>query len=113
VDLAQFLLARIAEDEAANDELVRAEVARCRADGMPSLTEDEVRAYWAGQPWWERRVAECDAKRRIVDAWVAADHAAGSYPGTMAGIEQGLDAALQFLALPYADHPDYDEKWRP
>ena len=60
-----------------------------------------------------RVLAEVEAKRRIVEAWVRADEAAGSYPGTDAGIEMGLHEAIALLALPYADHPDYDPDWKP
>ena len=53
--------------------------------------------------WWEhinRVLADCEAKRRIVE--VATAH------GTLQSIE-----ILSLLALPYADHPDYQEDWRP
>jgi len=45
-----------------------------------------------------RVLAECEAKRLLVE-WLA--------------MEPREDQALAFLALPYADHPDYDEAWRP
>ncbi|MFI8294051.1 DUF6221 family protein [Streptomyces sp. NPDC085614] len=64
--------------------------------------------------WTQARVlAEVDAKRRIVAAYevqrelaakgVMADDVAHEY-------ERGV---LRLLALPYAEHPDYDEAWRP
>jgi hypothetical protein len=61
-----------------------------------------------------RVLAECAAKRRIVDLHrdargdcysCSGDH--GSDP-TAAPCE-----TVRELALPYADHPDYDEAWRP
>ena len=82
--LAGFLAARIKEDE----EAVRG-----------------VRAPW----WWEntaldpaRVLAECEAKRRIVEH-CEVDHLVAS---------PGDPYVLQLLALPYADHSDWREEWR-
>lgn len=46
-----------------------------------------------------RVLAECEAKRRIVELCDGFD-------------EQGREVR-QLLALPYADHPDYREEWKP
>ena len=43
------------------------------------------------------RAAECEAKRRIVEN----------------AQDPGDDLFVAILALPYADHPDYREEWRP
>lgn len=54
-----------------------------------------------------RVLAECEAKRRVVTAiarWLDAHPDEDHVP---AG-----DDALCWLALPYADHPDYREEWR-
>ncbi len=132
MSLADFLLARIAEDEAL------ARRAAQEFDGVGVST----RPTW-GRRQWEFRVdrrnpalvdflvahsparvlAECEAKRRIVELhqprrqhpeWVAM----GQLPSCA---ECGSDvsrrvwpcATIGTLALPYADHPDYDEAWRP
>jgi hypothetical protein len=66
---------------------------------------EEIRAAVAGHlaRWDPARVlAECEAKRRIVkfaEYWL--------------GATEGMEAefVLGSLALPYADHPDYDEAW--
>jgi len=50
-----------------------------------------------------RVLAECEAKRRIVD--LCGDHPGWSNPSPMG------DRVLRYLALPYADHPDYREDW--
>lgn len=52
-----------------------------------------------------RVLAECEAKRRIINWWMAGRE----------GQPYGHDTMrlLGALALPYADHPDYDEAWRP
>lgn len=73
LDLADFLLARIAEDEAvARDDY------RCNTD-----------LRWTPA----RMLAECEAKRRLIAL-------------------QLQRHAYLLLALPYADHPDYNEDWR-
>jgi hypothetical protein len=64
-----------------------------------------------------RVLAEVDAKRRII----AGHHRSGlACPRCSLGTEDGqivfeLDPCetLRLLALPYADHPDYREEWRP
>jgi len=48
-----------------------------------------------------RVLAECEAKRRLVELAVAETDTGRS----------GVLVAL--LALPYADHPDHDEQWQP
>lgn len=113
MDLAEFLLARIAEDEA---------VARAAYyDGQRWYAEEEIIDRWpecdCGTPvmsanrkaeaqfvadWQPSRVlAECDVKRRIVEHCI--DY---SDP-------YETELVVLLLALPYADHPDYDESWRP
>ena len=76
-----------------------------------------------------RVLAECEAKRRIVamavDAAEAGVNAAAAVGGwsdaararvERAGYAQAvvsLRQVLEHLALPFASHPDYDERWRP
>lgn len=132
VDLAEFLLARITEDE----NTARGSTAGPwrwfpgRA-GLPAFLEStgaKAKHWVEGQSfeaptvvlgsnqnsmlrvrgrdaehiaaWHPTRVlAECRAKRQVLDA-VAADGAT-------------RELVLRSLALPYADHPDYREEWRP
>jgi hypothetical protein len=85
--LTEFLLQRIAEDEA-----------RCGpadADGLRFCDADEGDHYRAA-----RVLAECEAKRRII-AWY----------GDGGDVGDGGEF-LSILALPYADHPDYRAEWR-
>lgn len=131
-DLADFLLARIAEDEA---------VVYGIAPGLSPgpwrnhMSDPDAGGQWSVQarqvapgktnavvvsdaaPWslargstpamahvarWDpaRVLAECEAKRRIVELNVYAyDDPPYRY-------------CLRLLALPYADHPDYQESWR-
>ena len=45
---------------------------------------------------FKRTRADLEAKRRIVERW-----------------RELHPDVLRLLALPYADHPDYDQEWRP
>ncbi len=108
--IAEFLLARIAQDEAA---VLNADC-RCE-DGQPQRPDCP-----------DRILAECEAKRRIVSL----HEAAGTYPvGDGDGPRQAYCATcgsgepyeyptpwpcdtLRLLALPNVDHPDYLEEWR-
>jgi hypothetical protein len=99
-DLTHFLLERIDEDERHARKLAE-------ADRRPVLSL----ATTVNHPG--RILLECEAKRRIVEEWRRAqDEAeAGDTSGRIAAFAFSL--ALQHLALPYADHPDYDASWRP
>ena len=118
--LTEFLLARIAEDEA-----VALDAAR---DGEGAID-------WAGESGptdvhiarWDpaRILAECEAKRRIVrrHSRTAADHWSGAGNCEGCGFYGDTDLPytsdseecpeLMDLASIYADHPDYDPAWRP
>ena len=91
--LPDFLLARIAEDEARARPAWEARSAR-RVLGLP------LEPAW---PTPDRVLAECEAKRRIVGIWVESGF-----------VERGvMDEVIDALALPYAVHPDFREEWRP
>jgi len=55
-----------------------------------------------------RVLAEVEAKRRIVAGIADADAEAAYIIGTFTAWD-----VLRLLALPYADHADYREEWRP
>ena len=118
--LTEFLLARIAEDEAT------AQTGRneyWRVEGGPSWTDDRPYELVGGGKhlatfdddhgilpsihigrWSPARVlAECEAKRRIVE---------GMQPYCPID-DISAPEVLGYLATPYADHPDYREEWRP
>ena len=69
-----------------------------------------------------RDLAECEAKRRIVERSLdeaslyryvfetIRPHDDDDYTS---GALWGLDYALRALAVPYASHPDYREEWKP
>lgn len=94
VSLTDFLLARIAEDEAA----VRPNIC------TPQRVVD-------------RMLADCEAKRAAIQweadrqiGWEASFVDAGFY----VALRDSLDTKfLRIMAAVYADHPDYREEWRP
>jgi hypothetical protein len=103
MELTEFLLARIAEDERG---------AR-QAQADPHGCHDVLAAYFddTDKTWrftHARVLAECEAKRRIV----AMAQRFTAMPDD-SGTDIVLDDVLRLLALPYADHPDYDEAWKP
>lgn len=133
--LTTFLLARIAEDEAS----ARAADGRAwwvegvspsgvayihdAATGKPvSLDAVERHAHHITRHDPERVLAECEAKRAIVGLWqrLDAEIRSKAVPGAIDNEVDGLRMArfgvllaMKTLALPYADHPDYREEWRP
>ncbi len=109
-DLAAFLLARIAEDEV--DAKQRAGLSDHNLtphEGYPvapgvvvyGFGEKPVPLSVLFNP--ARVLAECEAKRRIVDQ--LGDAAWSS--------DAVRDHVLGNLALPYVDHEDYRDEWRP
>lgn len=125
-NLTDFLLARITEDEA---------MARAAVDlrervyvGEMEATEHHYSWTWltrfrSNGPWSsqmldgcsspDRVLVECEAKRRIVVLHGEADEPGFSAsPDYWAGTAH-LDEVLELLALPYADHPDYRQEWKP
>lgn len=128
--LSDFLLARIAEDEAVARaaSLGRWEIQR-DYEGRPYVAADkqaiiDASGEFCGDLFLDaseedlahvighdptRVLAECEAKRRIVTELRAGD------PGNRWAKEawrQAEDDVLHLLALPYADHPDYDKGWK-
>lgn len=139
--LTEFLLARIADDErvaraafrdaeqfgvnpprADDGEWTRSNHVsdECRIDGVAMTIYDEgghtaEQADHITRHDPARVLAECEAKRRIVD--LAEDRARVSeeddHSPLLAGQDLALRAVLLFLALPYDTHPDYREEWKP
>ena len=116
MDLTDFLLARIAEDEA-RAMTQRNQRAAFRSGGWMFKAEDvEAAGVLIYRP--ARVLAECEAKRQAIkDAW--GDHLQiesewGSCRG-QAALEAANDypGVVQWLASVYADHADYCDEWRP
>lgn len=124
--LAEFLLARIAEDERTARSVRRMNT--ISGPLMPEVWHGDERVYVGGHPISPaeynqmlidcsepadpdaRVLAECDAKRRIVTRIEEYDrtHISDDFSGELLA-----EDVLCLLALPYADHPDYREEWRP
>jgi hypothetical protein len=103
--ITEFLLARIAEDE---DDARHADRG-FRVVGFPAGTPAHV-------------LAECEAKRRIVEfaagasndrASVISEFAVGRQQEAAMWADDPGEKILRALAAVYSDHPDYDESWRP
>ncbi len=95
--LAEFLLARIAEDEKAAYSNIES------PPGYAPRAEDDPLVLWA-----RRVLVACDAKRRIVELHAEDVHECVD----MVAVHEPC-TTVQLLALPYADHPDYDPAWAP
>jgi hypothetical protein len=92
VTLTEFLLARITETEADF---------RDKFDTAPPEPD--------APDWLRWGLAECEAKRRIVESCQRLEEQ--SLDGAWWLVEQ--DSILSALALPHADHPDFREEWKP
>lgn len=100
--LPDFLMARIAEDEA-DASSVHELACDLVANGLSYPTFGWTCS--CGKP--ARTVAESEAKRRIVQLDVCTACA------TEAQTCSHQDETHRLMALPYADHPDYVEEWSP
>ena len=93
--LVEFLLARIAEDEAQERALL------AKSCGLIDAPTPEQSA-WLGKSLRAQQIGGWVARRRFaVEFW-------RSFPWRWLG-----RSWLARLALPYADHPDYRDEWRP
>ena len=111
--LADFLLARIAEDEAAVD--VAGHFGDPRTNGWADSDAPLQRLDYDQMLTGPSRVlAECEAHRRIVELALAAADADDAYDDDYAdGWRCAWESACELLASTYADHPDYRQEWRP
>ena len=136
--LTEFLLARIGEDEADARKAVDDDES-WRHEGEGVLTQYSVSGGHEISSGWlsmghrfeagdhiarhnpARVLAECEAKRSIVaehtrPGWtVTCPRCLGDQPELASGTawRAAPCPTLRALALPYADHPDYREEWRP
>lgn len=111
--ITEFLLAQIAEDEMAIDGLVEVDYRpRIAADASGTRTRSKSSADLKA-----RLVAECEAKRRIVQLHGRCD--AHDRPGDECDACQRCGDGsiwpcdtLLAVASGYADRPDFREEWR-
>jgi hypothetical protein len=135
--LSEFLLARIAEDEEAARHSLDGDI-----EYLPSVTTKRGDVIYLGVTHPTRVLAECEAKRKIValhESWLTLvqtpaklerddDGNLDNYVFRMSqeiawlttreyvtrfGTDPPTAPMLAALAAVYADHPDYDEEWRP
>jgi hypothetical protein len=109
--LADFLLARIAEDEHAVSESEHTSSPSPYRDVefVPTGRFDIEWADQAADRFRARVLAECEAKRRIVK--LCADIEGKSVEGNWWSLTEH-ERILAALALPYVDHPDFRPEWR-
>ncbi len=126
MDLTDFLLARIAEDEAYCrvkislegepssrapdggdlDGFLQRLIDMCGEHPDAELMAAQVKSGVRSPTDPTRILAQCDALRRIVE------HERGS-AGDAGPTSPAADTpVLRLLALPYAEHPDFREEWR-
>ncbi len=123
MDLPDFLLARIAEDEAYAKVKLRLEgepsttspdggdlagflqrlIEMCGEDPETQRMMAHVEAGMRSPTDPMRVLADCDAKRQMVQRLTG--------PGNDGSAVR--DVGLGLLALPYAAHPDYRQAWAP
>ena len=116
--LTEFLLTRIAEDEVVA-RLAQSVIAGTDGDWQDVTQPLTLAKTLAGELWAQkygyayehiarhdpaRVLAECEAKRLIVEHF---SETGIDFLGEIARVP------LRALAAVYADHPDYDEAWRP
>lgn len=122
--LTEFLLARIAEDEAVAQDAAKYLRPGDYIDITLSMYDQESGESHSKRirPWQPERVlAECEAKCRIVEQAeeATADHEAvaldmsGDDAKSFHAHSDPGETILRLLAQPYADHPDYRDEWRP
>ena len=105
MELVDFLLSRIAEDEAAAPDLHRGNCDRAPVKGGSCACG-----------WPERLKAKSEAERKIIDAHSGPERARGAYESESRYWDPICKVnmpcqTLRLLAEPHADHQDYDESW--
>ena len=111
--LTEFLLARIAQDEEAAEEVLQWDVVAVSRHRLLAECEAKRRIIEEHKPLGEiydlEQLVYAEASATCVtcgpgDSWQAREYQ-GDYPFPC--------RTLTLLALPYAAHPDYREEWKP
>lgn len=115
--LTEFLLARIAEDEAiavdAEKEIAEwYDKRRTHHGSALAVAIDDPHPVGVLESA-SRVFAECQAKRLIVTHALLERELGPHRQSDTDAAPHFADKFLRALALPYADHPDYREGWRP
>jgi hypothetical protein len=126
--LVEFLLVRIAEEEGPARQWLAPEP---DSMGDPAGWQDwhdaRAKSWHTADCGWKvgeglaedcfcgvpaRVLVDCETRRRIVSEYRETRDEApmgARYDGQL----EALERVIELLALPYADHPDYQEQWRP
>ncbi len=120
--LAQFLLSRIDEDEA----LARQAYEESAAGDPQTADSNTAEVLHTARHSPARVLISCEAKRQIVQNTLDADpdhvtelfalepQRPSDLPREQTVTEmQFFERVLRYLAVTYADHPDYEMQWRP
>lgn len=126
MDLVTFLLDRFGEDEVEINQHPIDDGEPLDESLEPQGLRAEVGADWPYAKWLRigkaRALREVEAKRRIVAMYEDAATEGQAllnrrvHGATVMAATASVGAfylVLQELALPYADHPDYDPEWKP
>lgn len=116
--LASWLLAQIAEDKAAVLEMIHSQFDG-ELEEVHRAVHELIREHPDAAAAFKFRLAECEAKRRIVGLHTPGDRDRDcpectdrDYRGS-AGMPLVWCDTLRLLALPYAGRDGYREAWRP
>lgn len=101
-DIKEFLTARLTE--------MRYEAKEWReTEGDPG--EMDVRWYKVPSLTPRFVLADCDAKLRVIKHW---PDPTGQWTAEQADAARAEKSyVLKLFALPFADHPEYQEEWKP
>lgn len=112
--LTEFLLQRIAEDEA---RATRHHTLLCARTDLTWENDEhgtQTEPYPCNCGYPERVLAECAAKRAIVERYEHAGASMAQYPNAGNGMALGaLTDVLRHLAAVHADNPYYRDEWKP
>jgi hypothetical protein len=86
-------------------EFLRARLEEDADDARRRLADDSQFGMWELDP--ERTLREVEAKRRMLDEYEQSVRAVGH------GLSRALYRVVFGFVEVHADHPDYDEAWRP
>jgi hypothetical protein len=100
-DLVAFLRARLDEDISGNDV------------GMVGRTRKDWNARWVAEVTAKRRIVELHKSTAGMNTYGARVVACDSCGASDEYPVRFPCPTLRLLALPYADHPDYREEWKP
>lgn len=118
MNITEFLLARIAEDEQMAGMLRDGPVAIYDDGNLIAIDAEDVwsdgeqrvpnrhMGYWVMNPA-ARALAECKAKRLMIEDCEQIDRDGDGE------VWFDMQALLVHMSRPYLDHPDYREEWRP